>query len=290
MNKSFLTTAALVLAGTVAANANWIDGTYTQDTDTVKYEYVSQETKTPTLNNFAYDGHDSTGVGTEVKLALPGTVDFGKDARYEIKFELNFTGYTSGNTPASGVICLVNDQDNVSLLFGNGGNAMGRLGCKLNEDVTNSQGIQNLVNTALGIQVWTTQYGTTMNYYTNGRFEYTLIFETFESEEFDDMIHFGVKDKTTGQESYFSMSSIHLPCGGQKSQVFDDIDFLLVGAEQSANNGNGKVTLNTKSQGSVVTTFNSWTRTAETIPEPSAFGLIAGMGALALVASRRRRK
>lgn len=255
----------------------------------MKYTYELTSTNNPSVGNLGWDGIDSIGQSQEAKLAMPGKIDLGQNARYEISFQMTHTGYSSGGYAASGIICFVNEGNNVSLMFGNSGDAMGRLGCLLNEDVTNSPGQQNLVNTALGSNVWTAQYGDKMGY-NNGYYEYTIIFETFADETVDDMIHFGVKNIQTGQSSYFSMSSIHLPCGGNRSQVFDDIDFILVGESNADNNTNGKVSLITKSEGVTRATLKTYTRTAETIPEPSAFGLIASMGALALVASRRRRK
>ena len=296
MTKSFLTTAALVIAGSIAANAAWEpwDGSQMQNTDTVTYSYQNNGTTNPITGNFAYYYIGSTGASNEVIRELPGTIDFRQDARYEITFRMDHYDYSSGDYPASGTLCFVNSNNDVSLMFGNSRDAMGRLGCILGQDVTNSQGQQNLVNTSTGGNFWTAQKGTAMSY-GNGNYQYRIIFETFSDSSIADKIYFEVKNIDTQTVSYFNIKSTDLGCGAPNDQVFDDLDFVLIGAQRSGTgntttNGNPGVDLVGKANGVHTVSFTSYTRTETVIPEPSAFGLLAGIGALALVASRRRRK
>lgn len=304
MTKSFLTTAALVIAGSIAANAAWEgsawDGAMFENTDQVEYSYQKVSTNYPEMGSFNYDAVYTTGNSNEVQRYLPGTVDFTQNARYEITFEATHFDYNQnqGDVPASVMLALVNDRGDVSLAFGNGANAMGRLGCKLGENIIGSLGQQNLTNSTMGSYIWTTQHGTNNGSmpYDNGTYRYTLIFETFADSTIGDKIFFKVENTATGAFSHFSILSSHLPAGGSNDQVFSNLSFLLVGDANNSStagqskNGNTGAYLTLKDAGNIKTSFTSYTRTETVIPEPSAFGLLAGIGALALVASRRRRK
>ena len=300
MTKSFLTTAALVIAGSIAANAAWTTANqsqiWMQDTETVDYTYTEETKRTlaPTNTGGSITWR-STGVSNEVNIHCYGfTVDFTKDARYEIEFTVRFDGNpTNGSLPYCN-LTLVNTGNDVSLLFGNADNSQARLGVALNKDVTSTPAHESLCSpSTVGSLMYSSNLG---GIATGDTYTYKIIFETFSDSNVNDKIYFGVtkSDGTTGY--LLAVDSSHLHCGGHQNQVFDDIGFSLKGdAYQGSINSVTNQTLN--GQGGVTmlstnTSFTSWNRTAteKPIPEPSAFGLLAGIGALALVASRRRRK
>ncbi|MBQ6704869.1 MAG: PEP-CTERM sorting domain-containing protein [Opitutales bacterium] len=90
------------------------------------------------------------------------------------------------------------------------------------------------------------------------------------------------------------LHSGHFGFGGDTSKVFDDIGFHIKGASYT----NATETVGNQIGVTLLTddaTFTKYSRTdtpvtnEPNVPEPSAFGLLAGLGAIALAASRRRR-
>lgn len=290
MKNTFLPIATLLLAGTLSANA-WTESQKTkiweQDTDKVKYTYTQEQKLTFTEKDTA-----TTGAANEVQIHGNSNmkVDFTQDARYEITFEMVHDKGLSDTQPASGMLSMVNTSNDVCIVFGNSPSVMSQTGVLLYADVPNTPALESLAFGSAGKQVWTSPGNIN---YGDGHYQYTIIFETFADSSINDKIYFGVKNETTGANTYFLiLNSSHLGCGGHTEQVFDDIGFHLIGdaAAPGGNKSNvGDVTFVGSENGTPQNSFTKWTRTAENVPEPSAFGLLAGIGALALVASRRRR-
>ena len=291
MKKSFLSIATLLLAGTLSAAA-WTESQKTkiweQDTDKVKYTYTQEQKLTFTGTNTS-----STGAANEVQIHGNSNmkVDFTQDARYEITFEMVHDKGLGDTQPASGMLSMVNTSNDVCIVFGNSPTVMCQAGVLLHKDVPNTSAVESLAFGSAGKQVWTPSGNIN---YGKGHYQYTIIFETFADSSINDKIYFGVKNETTGANTYFlKLNSSHLGAGGHTEKVFDDIGFHLIG-DATTSGGNkssmGDVTFIGSENGTPQNSFTKWTRKAENIPEPSAFGLLAGIGALALVASRRRRK
>lgn len=294
MNKSFLTVTALLLAGSLCASADWKESTKMQSTDKVKYTYTEGATTNFFGTDTSFTGISSSGSANEVHHRISGLkVDFTQNARYHITFEVIHAGYDAGvnDYPSSALLYFVNDNNDVSLLFGNGSDTAARIGCILNRDVTTNDRKESLVGNSSDTHYWSTSgvaYG-------NGRFQYDIIFETFSDQSINDKIYFGVKNETTGVSTYYTaglLDSSHLQCGGHAEQVFDDIGFHIVGnAGGGINHTGGQpgVTVVGNSSYQPQSKMTVYTRTVEVVPEPSAFGLLAGLGAIALAVSRRRR-
>ena len=299
MNKSFLTVTALFLAGSLCASATWKESTKMQSTDKVKYTYEEESSTNFFGTETSFTGIDTTGVSNEVQHHVAGTVDFRRDDRYHITFEVKHQGYNSGETPASVVLSLISTGDDVSLLFGNAADTMARFGCILNKDVTATFAQENFVNNSAGTNYWSTLPSGMA--YGNGTYQYDLIFETFSDNSISDRVYFGVTKEDTGQTvTSLIVNSSHFGAGGDTTKVFDDIGFHLVGNSGGALNntgGNPGATLVGNSTYVPQSKMTVYTRTEEIIPEPpapevpepSAFGLLAGLGAIALAVSRRRR-
>ncbi|MBQ9758960.1 MAG: PEP-CTERM sorting domain-containing protein [Opitutales bacterium] len=270
-----------------------MDSTKMTDTETTKYTYDAGTT-TNFFGSGLFQGLHSNGVSNEVSRAVSGKVDFNEDARYHITFQVKHSGYDAGDTPASAVFYLVNTGGDVSLLFGNARDTMSRFGCILHKNVVGGAQ-ENFVNNSAGTHYWSgAGTGPSSMGYGNGTYQYDLVFETFKSSSISDKIYFGVTNVETGQSIHYllGLNSSHLGCGADTSQVFDKIGFQLVGETGGAigNSGtNPGVTIVGTTNNTPHSKMTVYKRTEEVIPEPSAFGLLAGLGAIALAASRRRR-
>lgn len=84
-------------------------------------------------------------------------------------------------------------------------------------------------------------------------------------------------EKTAVVDSYVTASGLKSSSAGAAALTFGD----MVASSYYFNEGYGEAD---------VKTLLSAVATAAPVPEPSAFGMLAGLGALALVAARRRRK
>ena len=270
-----------------------------QSTEKVKYTYEEESSTNFLGTATSFTGIDTTGVSNEVQHHVAGTVDFTRDARYHITFEVQHQGYSSGETPASVVLSLISTGNDISLFFGNAADKMARFGCILHKDVTATFAQENFVNNSAGTNYWSTLPSGMA--YGNGTYQYDLIFETFSNNSINDRIYFGVTNENTGRTvTSLVLNSSHLGPGGHTTTVFDDIGFHLVGNSGGALSnpgGNPGATLVGNSTYVPQSKMTVYTRTEEIIPEPpapdvpepSAFGLLAGVGAIALAASRRRR-
>ena len=299
--KNTLLITTLLAAGTLGASAAWTESQknkiWEQDTDTIDYSYEEVQSLMFSSVNIG-----STGVANDKQVHGNNQmiVSFKEDARYEISFEFSHDKRGNDINPASGMLSLVNTGNDVCIVLGNASNTMAQLGILLDNppvdaDIPNTSALEMLLNGSCGKNVYSSSG---LNTYAGGDYQYTIIFETFADSNIQDKIYFGVQNENTGKNAYvLNVNASHLGCGGATEQVFDDIGFHLTG-DSTGSGGNttttADVTFVGTENGVSQNYFKKWKRTATpieqpSVPEPSAFGLLAGVGALALVAARRRR-
>jgi len=301
MKKSLLTTIAFVFTSALCVSAAWKETTKMQNTDSVTYTYTEQVYK-DLLNDGPNGVWASQGQGTPVKVHCPSDiqVDFGQDARYQIQFNVSFHGRNTSGIGALAVcnLTMVRRDNSTSLLFGNADDNHAQLGI-VQADVTATPAVEVLTNPNYGNNVYSVFDAPKSPIQNPGTYTYTIIFETFADQEVNDRVYFGISDGN-GLNVYNNLvDSSHLMLGSyHRNVVFDDIGFTIRGADYVSDYGtetvqgqSGVSLIPDKQFGS---SFTKWTRTETrieqpTVPEPSAFGLLAGIGALALVAARRRR-
>lgn len=294
--KNIITT-ALLCAVAVSANATWSTNLWEQDTDTVNYTYTQETQRQLVPDNGGLIFHETDGPNAEIQVHSPQDVivDFTKDARYELTYRIRVFGNTTNGSFPYCNLSLVTNSNDASILFGNSNTTPCQLGIIPQRDVTTSSQMESLCAGSSGRLVYSTNWSS--GALSEGFYTYKIIFETFADNTVNDKIYYGVS-KDGGNTAYQTIvNSSHLGLGGHTDKVFDDIGFHLNGADFISDtvttDGFGGVKL--FSSGS---TYTVYTRTAEEItqlpdapdvPEPSAFGLLAGLGAIALAVSRRRR-
>ncbi|MBQ9758427.1 MAG: PEP-CTERM sorting domain-containing protein [Opitutales bacterium] len=299
--KNIITT-ALLCAAAVSANAAWSTSQSTsiweQNTSTMTYSYTedSKIQLVPNRGGLAY--WETEGASQQIDIHCPDSVkiDFAKNARYELTYKVRVYGNLADGSFPYVNLTLVDSGNSVSMLFGNSKATDCQFGAILNRDVTTSPQKESLPAESCGTRVWSTLNQGPLSSAVDGLYSYRLIFETFEDSTVKDKIYFGVTTPSGSSKSFLLLNSGHIGMGGDTTKVFDDIGFSISGADFTSDGGStldglGGVKLIAKDS-----TFTTWTREhtpveqeQPNVPEPSAFGLLAGLGAIALAASRRRR-
>ena len=295
--KNIITT-ALLCAAAVSANAGWVAANDSKVwEDRTKYDYTVsvQERLVPMDGGLIYwQSEGLANLREDIHCSSNFKINFAENARYELKFKVSYYGSgTNGGLPYCN-LSLVTSGNDATLLFGNADTSLCQLGVVFG-DVPNSLAKESLVANSAGNSVFSTSWSQNLysSYYT-----YTLIFETFEDANIADKIYFGVTVPDGQTQSVLRVTSNDLGLGSPHNKVFDDIGFSIGGADFQS----GSITNTVDNQKGVMLTrhdssFTKWTRTekpqepdpAPDVPEPSAVGLLAGLGTIALAVSRSRR-
>lgn len=240
--------------------------------------------------------------GLEHYRSTPMTINLGINARYEFTVEFNLAQSGNGYDLAMGGMYLAGNSG--SLYFGNSLESNWDKGAAIvyrysgdmaeyNDDQNPSIYFPNHDFDAFGApfnqvdpipgQKWTVVDG---NAYNSGNYKLQIVIEAFESE--NDMVYFAAttpQGNGVKQGDSLTMSAL----GFDANASFDAFGFVL-------HDDNGSKATPVKAMGyeysrvkREVVPPEQPTPPSPDIPEPSAFGLLAGVGALALVASRRRR-
>ena len=302
---------ALALSGVVTASASEaLYDAYYVDTNTTDNGYQYTQVTSYKLNLSSGDGDCGTNYAQSQGWSRSGTIqtvdlnglsiDFSKDARYEITFGANFFV----NNPVGGQIPCVNltmvSKDNTrTLMFGNSNDDLCQVGWFSGDWSEKTNGLKYLgALSSEDTNVWTAAGGVV----STGFCEFKIVFETFADPNIHDQIDYSIT--RNGQTTSFTRLSSDDMTHNIGSLVFDDIGFTVVGANFPAGmtepaNGENGVTLLSYYNGKNVGTYTEYSRAevpqpepeppAPDVPEPSAFGLLAGLGAIALAMSRRRR-
>ncbi|MBP3301646.1 MAG: PEP-CTERM sorting domain-containing protein [Opitutales bacterium] len=304
MNKT-LSVALLVFAGTAAAMAE------SDIRDNISgYDYT--RTLHLNFNNMSQVGTKNTASWTQNwNWSARQKLDLGLDNRYELTFKIYANTFNDTEDPIFNIYLAGNSK---SILYGNymnqhhnGTNYLD--GCSgvyaVNRDVSGfdnapgastcilSYDIHNLANVVS--EVGATRKGDVTGQGTElktGYHTYTIYIESFSDTSKQDLIHFKYNGANNG-----NVDASHISSWGIQN-VFglgasDQVDAGVFLADEGAY---GDLVLTNYSGVSVdlITYSRTLTPLPETpvvpeVPEPSAFGLLAGLGAIALAASRRRR-
>lgn len=210
--------------------------------------------------------------------------------RYEIQYRVRFDGNVWNGSVHYCNLSLVEEGNQASILFGNTANTACQIGSILHKDVNSTNAHESLAAGSCS-HVYSTNWagGVTAGIYT-----YRLVFETFADNNIKDKVYYSVTNGNKTGSLQADLNSGHFGFGGDTSKVFDDIGFHIKGASDT----NATKTVGNQIGGTLLTndaTFTKYSRTdtpvtnEPNVPDPSAFGLLAGLGAIALAASRRRR-
>ena len=311
---------SLVFAGALVANASlpeMANGANTWDHNGSRYTKVGSIEIGTTAKTEGWD----LDYNFYTDLATSGlNVKFHETARYEIQYKVKFDNITVNGSQLPLVNFYLSTgsasttaQLGTSLMIGNGYNstAANPFVCALGVfdlNVCNSgnggkDGTYNTFDHSLNdltsyedpVGIYTAHNnGDDGNRVTAGTYTYTIIIDTVSGSNQDTIRVYAQKDGTSTVYSTPAITTSHIdsiaPYDIQEVSL-NGMGFMTLGADFDT------VLENTASV--VSGTFTKYSKGAiptepepeePTVPEPSAFGLLAGLGAIALTASRRRRR
>lgn len=309
MNKT-LSVTLLVFAGTAAAMAE------SDIRDNISgYDYT--QTRHLNFNNMRQVGTKNTNSSTQNwNWSTFQKLDLGLDNRYELTFKIYANTFSDTEDPIFNIYLAGNSK---SILYGNYmnqyhngtnyldgcsgvyavnrdvagfDNAPGASTCILSYDIHTSANVVSEVGATRKGDV--TGQGTELK---TGYHTYTIYIEAFSDTSKQDLIHFKYNGANNG-----NVDASHTASWGIQN-IFglgasDQVDAGVFLADDGVY---GDIVLTNYSDVSLDLITESRTLTPPpvepepeqpvepSVPEPSAFGLLAGLGAIALAASRRRR-
>ena len=230
------------------------------------------------------------------------TIELGKNARYELYFEFDLDQSKSGTSGDQSMAGMYLAGTGKSIYFGNAqlndyGDRRSAVAAIYNADIAdyNDDGGQLIYfpNDEFNYKLrdagtyrgdtndfYTVVSGTSNNSFDSGTYKLTVIIESFAEESKRDLIYFHAYTPEGTVQKTWELGNM----GISSSQVFDNFGFIL--------HKDGETISTPKTM--MAYEYSRSLKPTEPevlpdIPEPSAFGLLAGAGALALVAARRRR-
>ena len=264
------------------------------------------------LGGIKYDGTHNASRINLVHHRQNTTINLKADARYEFEFEfsLNQSGGGYGDQAMAGMYLAGNGG---SIFFGNvqltsTGDRRDAVAVRYNADIAefNDNAGQKVYfpngefeyklsaphdyYKPVDGQRYTVVDGSADNAFDSGDYRLEIIIEAFADENTEDKLYFYASTPDGTKSLWASEGDGFKGLGFAHDAYFDAYGFVLHnddGATATAKKMSGYEYSRSKRE--VVTPEPEIPEVLPDIPEPSAFGLLAGAGALALVAARRRR-
>ena len=256
--------------------------------------------------NIGYHGAHTTGTHftgiTHYQNQNLTSINLGINARYEFYFEFNLNQSQSGNSGDQAMAGMYLAGSGKSIYFGNAqldnnGNRRSAVAVVYNADIAdynddngqyvyfpNDEFNYKLANAGTykgdTTNFYTAVAGTGNNTFDGGTYKLTVIIESFADTSQNDLLYFHAHTPEGSASQTWNLSAMTVA----SAQSFDNFGFIL--------HKDGATTASATRM--MAYEYSRSLKPTEPevlldIPEPSAFGLLAGIGGLALVAARRRR-
>ncbi|MBR6797919.1 MAG: PEP-CTERM sorting domain-containing protein [Opitutales bacterium] len=292
-------------AGFAGGNIGKLKGTEWDYRHIQENHYASNDSGVWT-GNIGYHGAHTTGSHftgiTHYQNQNPTSINLRINARYEFYFEFNLDQSQSGTSGDQAMAGMYLAGSGKSIYFGNAqldnnGDRRSAVAVVYDADIAdynddngqyvyfpNDEFNYKLANAGTykgdTTNFHTVIHGTTNNNtFDSGTYKLTVIIESFADTSQKDLLYFHAHtpEGTASRQLDFSAMTV------SSAQSFDNFGFIL--------HKDGATTASaTRMMAYEYSRALKPEEVVPDVPEPSAFGLLAGLGAIALAASRRRRK